>query len=152
MRRIQTTTVPLHRRALRQVFGNDDGLHNFQLHAIPLKSFSKLLGQAGFNTNDKRPSVLWRLMLSHACMQNSHLDRASDKDMLRDSGESKQVHPDTNAKVHATKVDCICQLCGEYGHGAMQCKKYPKVKDAVNAGRTPSAIQQRLQEHEDNRL
>ena len=43
-------------------------------------------------------------------------DRASNKDMLRDSADSKQVQQGTNAKVHATKVNCICQLCGEYGH------------------------------------
>jgi hypothetical protein len=66
-------------------------------------------------------------------------DRASNKDMLRDSGESKQVQPDTNAKVYATKVNCICQLCGEYGHGAMQCKKYPKVKEVIQEHRARSA-------------
>jgi hypothetical protein len=66
-------------------------------------------------------------------------DRASNKDMLRDSADSKQVQQGTNAKVHATKVNCICQLCGEYGHGAMQCKKYPKVKEVIQEHRARSA-------------
>ena len=40
-----------------------------------------------------------------------------------------------NTKVAYTMSKVQCQLCGEHGHGAMQCRKYPKVKEVIQEHR-----------------
>jgi hypothetical protein len=76
-------------------------------------------------------------------------DRADNSDMSAASKEAKkdgQLGPKTKTTLTSptgasilrahTKFDC--QLCGEPGHGAMQCSKHPKVSEIVRQDRTRS--------------
>ena len=80
-------------------------------------------------------------------------DRASNKDMLSQSYEKNQVQRSgPTVKVARTKTDVTCQVCGEHGHGAMQCKTFPKVAEVVKEKRDSLRVHSRIDGRDDSRF